>query len=164
MGNSGVISVYNARDYVGNIPLSYIVRPPSSMTGRMSFATWSPDGYALFGGYEKGWAIWSVYGKPGAHSFWAERDLIKRSPGEGYLDGVKDGCWFGGGQDLLLVKYKGDERLWALEMAKSAVTGCYNAVSCLERNLLYALMYCYTGKCITSSAPDERKAAHIPRV
>lgn len=126
---SGAISVYNARDYVGNIPLSHVVKPASSMTGRITLITWSPDGYALFVGYEKGWALWSVYGKPGAHSFWAEQDLVRKNPGEGYLDGVRDGCWVAGGQDLLLANNRGDGRLWALEMAKSAVTGCYNAVS-----------------------------------
>ncbi|KAF8469105.1 RIC1-domain-containing protein [Kalaharituber pfeilii] len=126
---NGIISIYNARDYAGNIPLSHAVKPPSSMTGKLAFVTWSPDGYALFAGYEKGWALWSVYGKLGAHSFWAERDLIKRNQGEGYLDGVRDGCWIGGGQDLLLIKYKGDGRLWALEMAKSAITGCYNSAN-----------------------------------
>ena len=98
------------------------------MTGKITFIAWSPDGYALFVGYERGWAMWSVYGKAGAHSFWAERGLVKKVPGEGFLEGVRDGCWVGGGQELLLVKSRGDERLWALEMAKSAVTGCYNSV------------------------------------
>lgn len=126
--DSGVISVYTVRDYAGNIPLSHKVEPASSITGNITFVTWSPDGYAFFVGYERGWALWSVYGKPGAHCFWAERDLIKKDAGEGYLDGLRDGCW-PGGQDLLLVNYKGDRRLWAIEMAKSAITGCYNAVS-----------------------------------
>ena len=72
--------------------------------------------------------MWSVYGKPGATSFWADRGLIKKNTGEGYLEGVRDGSWLAGGQELLLVKSTGDEQLWALEMAKSAVTGCYNSV------------------------------------
>lgn len=102
--------------------------PQTSAPGETTFITWSPDGYALFAGYEKGWAMWSVYGKPGAHSFWSNREISRKFPGEGFLEGVKNGCWVGGGQDLLLIKWKGDDKLWAIEMARSAITGCYNSV------------------------------------
>jgi WD40 repeat protein len=125
----GAIHVYTARDYVGNIPLSHrqklTVSPSSS--GRLTFLSYSPDGYCLFAGYEKGWATWSVFGKAGSTSFTANRSISEVNE-EGWLDGIKDGAWLSGGCEILLVG-QGDTRIWALEMARSAVTGCYAAAN-----------------------------------
>jgi hypothetical protein len=90
---NGQILVYNAKDYTGNIALSHKIRPPpaaSSNHGALTFLSYSPDGYCLFAGYERGWATWSVYGKPGACSFIAERD-ISETNSEQCLQGVKVG-------------------------------------------------------------------------
>ena len=123
------IRVYNARDYAGNIPLSHVLKPPTSLstTGGITSLSYSPDGYCLFAGYEKGWAFWSVYGKPGGSSFNADRNLSE-ADGEYWLDGVRDGVWLNGGVNILL-SCPHEDRLWVLGMAKSAVTGCFCAAN-----------------------------------
>lgn len=121
--------MYNARDYHGNIPLSHKLQPPSASAGKVTFVAWSPDGYCLFAGYENGWATWSVYGKPGSNSFLANRNAVERQPNEEYLLGVKEGSWIANGSEILLLASKGDDRIWSLEFAKSAVTGCFSCVN-----------------------------------
>lgn len=125
----GSIHVYTARDYVGNIPLSHrqklSVSPSTS--GKLTFLSYSPDGYCLFAGYEQGWATWSVFGKAGGTSFSANRE-ISETYEEGWLDGVTDGTWLSGGSEILLIG-RGDNRIWVLEMARSAVTGCFAAAN-----------------------------------
>ena len=124
---SGSIFVYNVRDYNGSIPLSHVLSAPASpaTSGKSTFITWSPDGYCLFAGYERGWATWSVYGKPGGNSFSVDTRLLERNAGEGYLGGVRTGSWISGGGEIMLVKEGGDERIWVTEFARSAVTGCF---------------------------------------
>lgn len=130
------IRVYCVRDYAGSIPLSHLLQPPASLstTGKITSLSYSPDGHCLFVGYEKGWAFWSVYGKPGASSFAADRGL-SRSNAEGWLNGVCESAWFNGGLNLLLSS-SNDGRLWALGMAKSAVTGCFSAANIARLVLL----------------------------
>lgn len=119
------------RDYNGGIALSHVISSPASSysTGRTTFITWSPDGYCLFSGYTKGWATWSVYGKPGGSSFSADSRLVSKNPGEGYLSGVRDGSWLPSGGEILLTKQGGSDKLWALEFARSAVTGCFSSAN-----------------------------------
>lgn len=130
----GRIVVYTAKDYVGNIPPSHQQKPTvsSAMTGSLKFLTYSPDGYCLFAGYENGWATWSVYGKPGSTSFLADPSISKMND-EGWLAGVREGVWLGNGSEILLVGK--DDRLWVLEMARSAVTGCYASAN-ISRTIL----------------------------
>lgn len=125
----GSIHVYSARDYSGNIPPSHVHKPPVSSTssGALSTLSYSPDGYCLFAGYEKGWATWSVYGKPLGSSFHAD-SAIASSNGEEWLSGVLDAAWIGGGSEMLLAS-KAHEAVWLLEMARSAVTGCYSSAN-----------------------------------
>lgn len=133
---NGEIFVYTARDYVGSIPLSHKLQPPASplSTGQVTSMNYSPDGYCLFAGYEKGWAIWSVYGKLQASSF-ATDVAISKSNSEGWLLGIKDASWLSGGLDILLTA-QNDDRLWLMEMAKSAVTGCFCAANVSRTVLL----------------------------
>ena len=121
------IYVYTARDYVGSIPLSHTLESPASVisTGRLSTLIYSPDGYCLFAGYEKGWAIWSVYGKLQGSSFTSD-PKISETNGEGWLQGVHEATWLHAGSNILLTR-QDDDRLWLMEMAKSAVTGCFCA-------------------------------------
>lgn len=133
---SGKIHVYSARDYVGSITLSHTLQPPTSLssTGAISSISYSPDGYCLFAGYERGWAFWSVYGKPGGSSFMGDRALSKKNS-EGWLLGILEGFWLTGGSAILLTCPR-DDRLWILEMAKSAVTGCFCAANVSRTVLL----------------------------
>lgn len=131
----GSIQVYTAKDYVGNIPASHVHRPSvsSPTTGRLTCLTYSPDGYCLFAGYENGWATWSVFGKPGATSFGIDR-AISKEQGESWLNGVREATWLGGGSEILLIG-QDDDRLWTMEMARSAVSGCYTSAN-ISRTLL----------------------------
>ncbi|GAB1216062.1 hypothetical protein ATERTT37_005267 [Aspergillus terreus] len=132
---NGEILVYTAKDYLGNVPLSHKLQLPASTstTGNVNFMSYSPDGYCLFTGYERGWTTWSVFGKPGGNSFHADRTLSKAN-NENWLTGVPHGCWIGGGSDIILAG-KNDRRLWILETARSALTGCYSSAN-LARGLL----------------------------
>lgn len=132
---NGEICVYTAKDYLGNIPLSHTLRPPVSQlsSGRLTLLSFSPDGYCLFAGFEKGWAMWSVYGKPGAHSFSSDHSLSEAND-ERWLHGVRDGFWIGGGCELILLGQQ-DDRLYVLDMARNAVAGCYSPAN-VSRSLL----------------------------
>lgn len=131
----GTIVIYTARDYVGNIPISHRQRLPvsSATSGHLTSLSYSPDGYCLFAGYEKGWATWSVYGKAGSNSFIAD-PRITESNNESWLAGVREAIWLGGGSEILLAGQH-DDRMWVLEMARSAVTGCYGSAN-ISRALL----------------------------
>ena len=131
----GDIRVYTARDYAGHIPLSHTLRPStfSSSPGELTFLGWSPDGYCLLAGYARGWMMWSVYGKPGASSFASDYSLSVKGD-EAWLLGITDAFWIGGGSELVLLSPK-DDRLWILEMARSALTGCFSSANA-TRSLL----------------------------
>lgn len=132
---NGEILIYTAKDYLGNVPLSYKLQPPVSATstGKLTFMSYSPDGYCLFAGYERGWTSWSVFGKPGGTSFAADRSLAAAND-EDWLTGVSIGCWIGGGSDIILARHN-DRRVWILETARSAMTGCFSPAN-LARALL----------------------------
>ncbi|KAJ5893902.1 hypothetical protein N7495_005593 [Penicillium taxi] len=132
---NGEVLVYTAKDYMGNIPLSQKLPLPVSLntSGALTFMSYSADGYCLFAGYEHGWTTWSVFGKPGGNSFTVDPALAKFNR-ENWLTGVSSGCWIGGGSDIIL-SGQNDRRLWILEMARSALTGCFSAAN-LARGLL----------------------------
>ena len=131
----GEIHIYTARDYAGSIPLSHKLVPPASLstTGQITCLSYSPDGYGLVAGYEHGWAIWSVYGKPGASSFNADTDA-SRTNDECWLLSVNNMSWANAGSELILTSAN-DSRLWVVEMAKSAVTSCFSSAN-INRTLL----------------------------
>jgi RAB6A-GEF complex partner protein 1 len=122
----GSIRVYSARDYAGNIPPSHIhnATVSSNRSGRLTTLNYSPDGYCLFAGYENGWATWSVFGKSACSSFNADQSITSINR-EDWLAGVTGACWVGGACELLLIGRE-NETIWSLEMARSAVTGCYS--------------------------------------
>jgi hypothetical protein len=131
--HNGDVCVYTARDYTGNIPLSHRVKPNITDPGKLNTLAYSPDGYCLFAGYENGWAMWSVYGKPGATSFSADRTLSETNS-EAWLLGVHDAFWIGSGAELVILG-KRTNRLFVLEMARSAVTGCFSSAN-VSRSLM----------------------------
>ncbi|KAI0399479.1 DUF1339 domain protein [Xylaria palmicola] len=122
----GSIHVYSARDYAGTIPPSHVHKAtvsPSEL-GNLTTLSYSPDGYCLFAGYDKGWTTWSVFGKTSSSSFSADRSMAQIN-GEGWLTGIADASWIGGACELLLIGCR-SEAIWSLEMARNAVTGCYS--------------------------------------
>ena len=130
------ILVYTAKDYVGNIPLSHRLEASASptSTGHVTSMNFSPDGYCLFVGYDKGWALWSVYGKLQGSSF-ASDPKISQANDEGWLEGVCGLSWLDSGTNVLLTR-PDDHRLWLLELAKNAVTGCYCSANVARTMLL----------------------------
>lgn len=122
----GTIHVYSVRDYAGNIVHSHAHRMPFSTAtaGVFTTLTYSPDGYCLFAGFEKGWCTWSMFGKLGSHSFGSEPSIASMN-GEQWLTGIRGAAWVGGGSEVLLLGRR-HEAIWSLEMAKNAITGCYN--------------------------------------
>ncbi|KAL1901742.1 WD40 repeat protein [Ceratocystis pirilliformis] len=125
----GMVKVYSVKDYSGNIPLSHTHLPPVSPTtsGLMTCLRYSPDGYCLFAGFRKGWTMWSVYGKRSTHSF-NNNSQLSHSNGDGWLEGVDDAAWIGGGAEILLINRK-SAIIWSLEMARSTISGCYMSAS-----------------------------------
>ncbi|KAK4543659.1 hypothetical protein LTR36_005304 [Oleoguttula mirabilis] len=134
---SGHIDVYAVKDYTGNIPLSHKLTSPaaSSSTGKLTHLSYSPDGYCLLAGYESGWATWSVYGKPGATSFVTDRTLSDIN-GERWLRGLSDSFWVGGGCELVLL-CSADDRLFSIDMARNAATGCLSPAN-VSRGILHS--------------------------
>ena len=123
----GRVRVYSAKDYSGNIPPSHSHTLPVALStsGSLTTVLYSPDGYCLFAGYKRGWATWSVYGKLQGHSFGTSPPTTAGSASEGWLSGVTDAGWVGGACELLMIGRQ-LETIWLLEMARSAVTGCYS--------------------------------------
>lgn len=134
---SGHIDVYLVKDYTGNIPLSHKIQLPvgSATTGKLTTLTYSPDGYCLFAGYERGWATWTVYGKPCANTFSIDRAQSEAND-ERWLHGVRTAFWIGGGCELALFPFA-DNRLYVLDIARNAATGCLTPAN-VSRGLLYS--------------------------
>lgn len=122
----GTIHVYSVKDYSGNVPFSHIHQNPvtPNTSGPLTTLNYSPDGYCLFSGYEKGWATWSVFGKSASQSF-GVNPALAASNDEAWLTGITNACWLGGACEILLTSRR-SEAVWSLEMARSAVTGCYS--------------------------------------
>ena len=133
---NGEIQVYNARDYAGSIPMSHRLRPPASQftTGQITCMTYSPDGYCLFVGFEKGWCTWSVYGKIGGNSFDSIEALSIENE-ETWLLGTQSAHWINGGSDIMLTS-KNDDSIWIMEFVKSALSSCYCAAN-ITKTVLY---------------------------
>lgn len=122
----GTIQVYQVRDYAGNVPHSHTHRIPVSASASGAFTTlsYSPDGYCLFAGCERGWSTWSMFGRLGTNSFSSDEALSMNND-EQWLCGVGSASWIGGGSEILMTGRQ-HEAIWSLDMAKNAVTGCYN--------------------------------------
>ena len=131
--DKGDILCYAAKDYVGNIPLSHTLQSGSSkaMTGDIVSLTWSPDGYCLLVAYEKGWTMWSVFGRDGPSTFHCNPDHAQES-GDAWLTRVQTATWLGHGAEILLTA--GTLDLFKLDLARSAAVGyfsCANLVRAL---------------------------------
>ncbi|KAF2094668.1 RIC1-domain-containing protein [Rhizodiscina lignyota] len=132
---NGDILIYNARDYAGHIPLSHKLSVSSTVSspGTLAYLSYSPDGYCMFAGFSNGWMMWSVYGKPTGSSFNANR-VISENNDERWFLGIRDCFWLGGGSQLVLAS-NADPHFWMVDMARSAVAGCFSPAN-VTRSLL----------------------------
>lgn len=75
---SGHIYLYSIKDYRGNY--AFIKTLESSGSGSCKCLAWTYDGYALFVGFERNWAVWSVFGcLTGMSSIWPDTDKYNDS-------------------------------------------------------------------------------------
>ncbi|KAK7204490.1 RIC1-domain-containing protein, partial [Myxozyma melibiosi] len=128
----GSIYLYNVKDYSGHIPLLRELKSPFPSFGTVTVLTWSPDGYSLFAGYERGWALFSVNGKIQGHSMLSEDGKFQKEP---WLSGAKDAIWTSNGGELIIVPYNSAE-LWTVEMARWSLCSNYSSDN-LTRTLLF---------------------------
>lgn len=165
--SDGLIQVYTARDYVGNIPQSHSHRASvsESTSGSITCLSYSPDGHCLFVGYENGWATWSVYGKPGATSFGSDR-RISEAHEEGWLEGVKEATWLSGGSEILIVGQR-DDRVWSLEMARSSITSCHTSAN-ISHTMLQTtstiMVYKGYGAADLTTVSSESSSWHVAQI
>ncbi|KAK0932541.1 WD40 repeat protein [Friedmanniomyces endolithicus] len=133
----GRVDVYTVKDYSGNVPFSHKHHAQATLppTGRLTRVEYSPDGYCLFIGYERGWNMFSVYGKALSSSFSSDRSLTVANDERWLYGGVREAFWLGGGCELAILPQR-DDRLWILEILRSAATGCLAAPENLSRGLL----------------------------
>jgi RAB6A-GEF complex partner protein 1 len=133
--SNGRILCYAAKDYAGNIPLSHEITTTisRSTTGSMTCLAWSPDGHCLFVGYERGWTTWSVFGKEGASTF-HQNISHADSNRDDWLLTVRRAAWTSGGAEIL-ISTATSNRIWKLEMSRSAAMGCFSCA-----NLVRALL------------------------
>ena len=126
---ASAVLLYSVKDYVGNIPHLQTLQIPATFatTGAVTFLSYSPDGHCLFAGCEKGWAMWSVFGKLGATSFTADL-AISSVDGERWLHGVVDGFWISGGCEMALLGNQ-STGIDVVEMAKAASTANLSAAN-----------------------------------
>lgn len=132
----GSVYIYTLRDYAGNIPSTHRLHPPVpfSISGGIQCLTYSPDGYCLFVGLQKGWMAWSVFGRPGGSSFPPDGKQMDKKT-ERWIGTIQDGRWVGGGAEMLLVA-EHDQRIWVLEFARSAMPGCFMGANTMRALLL----------------------------
>ena len=131
----GSIWLYSVRDYSGGIgPLRHLGLPVSQATaGRLLRVFYSPDGYCLTAGYEKGWATWTVFGQPAASSFAFEHQR-KGAANHEWLAGMSDGFWTAGGAQLFFTNQHSPD-IVVLEFARSALSANLSAAN-VARSLL----------------------------
>jgi hypothetical protein len=128
----GSIYLYNIRDFHGSVQLVRKIEPPSTSLGSIQVLKWSSDGYALFVGYENGWALFSVYGLLNASSFLSSQEQKQR---ESWLDGVVDASWSFSG-DLIFMIPSDRRKLWGLKILRWSACGNYTNEN-LQRPVLF---------------------------
>lgn len=73
--------------------------------GRVTSLSWTPDGYALAVGYERGWAVWSTGGKLLGWGVLQGEDAERAAKEDAFMRGVERRglLWAGGGLELILL-------------------------------------------------------------
>lgn len=135
----GTVTVYTFRapDKVALYSHTFSVREAMRSTasylktGHCTSLAWSSDGHALATGWQKGWSIWSTFGKLMGCSLTENWQDASEKFSDTFLQGVQDLFWGPGNTELFLTCYYTDEQpsndldrqIFVLPFAKSAVTG-----------------------------------------
>lgn len=133
----GTVSIYFVKNYRGNVPLSHSLSLKKALgstashlnSGAVTSLSWTADGYALAVGWEKGFSVWSVFGKVLMTSIkddWEE--FVPSTFQDQYLRGVQDLFWNLASTELFMLRSdtNPDAQLWTLAFAKSAITGIHH--------------------------------------
>jgi hypothetical protein len=131
--NRGCIDVYVVKDYSGNVGFSHRLNLPHAdlppATYKINRLTFSNDGYVLLAVSQEHWYLWSVYGHLLASGGAADsKSVLNGASTETSTAVIADCCW--GWSNLNLIIAKGNSRvLQSINLARNAVTQCYNTVS-----------------------------------
>ena len=158
----GTVYIYNIKDYLGNVKLIRVIDPPASSLGRLQILKWSSDGNSLFAGYERGWALYSVYGMLNASSFLSNHDQKEKEP---WLGGIKMCIWSFNGDSVFMVP-NDCSRIWVLSMLKWNASVDF-AQDNLQRPILYtdSQLMLYSGQEQSDLTTIDRDALlwlHVP--
>lgn len=135
----GTVSVYTFRapDKIALFSHSFSVRQAMRSTasylktGHCTSLAWSSDGHALATGWQKGWSIWSTFGKLMGCSLTENWQDASEKFSDMFMRGVQNLFWGPGNTELFLTCSMIDDRpsdnldrqIFVLPFAKSAVTG-----------------------------------------
>lgn len=72
-------------------------------TGRVTTLAWTADGHVLAVGYERGWAVWSMFGHIITHSFRNDWDSMTRVYRDTFQFGTQSVFWALGGTELFVL-------------------------------------------------------------
>ncbi|WFD08571.1 WD40 repeat protein [Malassezia vespertilionis] len=91
-------------------------------TGKVLSLAWTPDGYALFVGFERGLSVWSTFGHLLYHSFREDWDTATRTFRDAFMFGVRSAFWGPGGTELFVVSTsaESDALVYCIPFVKSA--------------------------------------------
>ncbi|ODQ67841.1 RIC1-domain-containing protein [Nadsonia fulvescens var. elongata DSM 6958] len=110
---SGLVYLYNIKDYTGNVLLVRTIKP-SLNTGGVTMLSWSPDGTGLLVGYERGWAFYSVYGYLSSTS---SHDFKESKLQDKWLQGLTAASWLPSGDGVMLVP-KDSKKFYLLDVLR----------------------------------------------
>ncbi|KAI3617222.1 hypothetical protein CBS9595_003131 [Malassezia furfur] len=74
-----------------------------AVPGRVCALAWTPDGHALWVGYEHGWALWSTLGALLVHSFRDDWDTAVRTFRDAFMHGARAAFFGPGGTEMYVL-------------------------------------------------------------
>ncbi|PWN40610.1 RIC1-domain-containing protein [Ceraceosorus guamensis] len=137
--SGGSVAVYTYHPHSAKARPSHMLSVRTALKSTASYLTtgpvkslqWTEDGHALAVAWEKGWAVWSTYGKLMACSLTEGWENASRTFTDHFMRGVQSAFWGPGSCDLFMLHVPSDDptptsrdgQLFALPFAKSAMAG-----------------------------------------
>lgn len=112
----GTVAMYNYRApgktplFSHSLSIRKALRSTASYltTGAVQCLSWSSDGHAIAVGWERGFAVWSTYGKLMGCSLVESWDTISSNFSDRFMWGVRGMFWGPGNTELFLLCYEGE--------------------------------------------------------